>query len=394
MTNQLTLRVPASKSLTMRGLLLSALAAGESRLINPLDCDDTRVLRVALRQLGAQIFDENQDFWLVRGGCPAIPQTRIFCGDAGAAIRFLAPLSLLLDGELILEGSAQLCRRPIAELIDALKLLGVQANYLGEPGFPPVKLRRGGAIVGRTTLEASRSSQFVSALLMVGPCLKQGLAIELAGEAVSRPYIDLTLQAMDIFGASVEQHARSFTVAPAGYRAASYIVEGDWSSAAFWLAAGQITSRPFKLENIDEQSRQGDRQIADFIKELKQPRSHHFDLSSCPDLLAPLAVAAVLATHPSRLFNVGHARLKESDRLAVLAHGLREVGVQIDEQPDSLSIVPTKILRGAIIDPHGDHRMAMAFGLLSLHQPSIKILNPQCVSKSYPEFWSELERWR
>ena len=212
---------------------------------------------------------------------------------------------------------------------------------------------------------------------------------------VSRPYVEMTLAAMAAFGAEVNEARGAFTVPSAAYRPPrSYPIEGDWSGGAFLLAAARISGRPVEVPNLDSASVQGDRSMAAFIEELDRSRPHRFDLTHCPDLVAPLAAACALAPpHASRIEGAAHTRLKESDRLRVLATGLQRAGVAVEERDDGLEIQPAEELRPATLDPRGDHRMAMAFGLLRLRQPGVTVQDPACVSKSYPGFWDDLARF-
>jgi 3-phosphoshikimate 1-carboxyvinyltransferase len=409
MAEPIRLRVPASKSQTQRELVLAALADGESLLEGPLACDDSLHLRAGLAALGARIAvvrrtaqsnqaseEVGEDLHVLPGPLAA-PAGPLWCGDGGTVVRFLAPLALLAEGELRLDGSARLRERPLAELLAALAALGVESRPLGA-GALPVSLRRARAEPGqRVAIDVSRSSQFASALLLVAPRLARGLELELEGEPVSRPYLDLTLAAMRARGAVVDETGPHLTVAPGRYRARRVRIEGDWSSAAFLLAAGFILQREVVLENVELASRQGDRAILEHLAELARPRPHRLDLTACPDLIAPLAAAAAFASHETELAGVAHARLKESDRLAVLAAGLRAAGIEVEERPAALRISPLApggSPRPARLDPRGDHRMAMAFALLSLRQGSLELDDRACVSKSFPGFFDALARLR
>lgn len=396
MAEPIRLRVPSSKSQTQRELVLAALADGESLLEGPLACDDSRHLRAALAALGARIEEAGEDLRVLPGPLAA-PAGPLWCGDGGTVVRFLAPFALLAEGELRLDGSARLRERPLAELLAALAALGVESRRLGA-GELPVALRRARAEPGRrVALDASRSSQFASALLLVAPRLAQGLELTLEGERVSRPYLELTLAAMRARGAVVLEAGRRLSVAPGRYRARRVSIEGDWSSAAFLLAAGFILRRAVEVTNADAASAQGDRAIREHLEELARPREHRLDLTACPDLIAPLAAAAAFASHGTELLGVAHARLKESDRPAVLAAGLRAAGIEVEERPASLRVsplAPEASPRPARLDPRGDHRMAMAFALLSLRQPALELLDRGCVSKSFPTFFDALARLR
>lgn len=395
MPEALRIPAPGSKSLTQRALVLSALAAGQSVLEGALDSDDTRHLRAALRELGARVDELPDGRWRVTAGALRAPGRPLWCGDGGTVVRFLAPFGLLLDGELVLDGSERLSERPLAALLDALVELGASVRAVSPPRSLPIAVRAGAFPPPGTpvTVDASVSSQFVSGLLMVAPRLPGGLDLRIEG-GVSRPYVEMTLAAMRARGAVFDDRVTRCVVQPGAYRAGPFPVEGDWSAAAFLLAAGFIAQREVAVPNVSGGSLQGDKAIAGFLEELRRPRAHAFDLSACPDLVPPLAAAAAFASHPSEIAGVAHARLKESDRLATLAEGFALAGVPVAERPDGLRISPAEKLVPARPEPRGDHRMAMAFGLLSLREPGVRTLDPQCVSKSFPGFWEVLEQFR
>jgi 3-phosphoshikimate 1-carboxyvinyltransferase len=386
--------VPSSKSETQRALVLASLSPGESTIERPLACEDSQAMRHGLRALGASV-RELPDRWLVRGGPLHAPERPIDCRDGGTTARFLGPLCLLCEGALVLDGSPRLRERPIGEMVEALMRLGVEARYLAAPGRLPLSLRRPTPLtVRRTAVGGARSSQFASGLLLAAPLLPLGLVLELEGEVVSRPYLALTVHMMRQFGAEIGAAGAGWRVEPKPYRPATWRIGGDWSSAALLLVGGLLTGRSIELQGMDPSSAQADRAIVHLLGELGQGGRHSFDLSDCPDLLPPMAVAAAFADRPVELRGIRHARLKESDRPAVLARELGRAGICIVEREDGLRIEPGGRLRPARLDPCGDHRMAMAFGLLSLREPGIECLEPACVAKSYPGFWAELERLR
>lgn len=396
----ISLQAPGSKSQTQRALMLAALASGESRVHAPLDCDDSRYLRRALQRLGVGLRLEH-GLWRVSGvgGRPRATQEPLDCGEGGTTLRFLAPLSLLLNppgAELLLEGRGQLIKRPMTEMIQALQGLGISARSLQPGRTLPLSLQLQQGPGRQVFVDASRSSQFISGLLMAGPCLGSGLVLEVASEMVSWPYVELTLAAMEAFGVTARQQGNTFTVPPGAYQAADFTVEGDWSAAAFLLVAGRITQRAMDLPNLLQDSQQGDRAISGFLNQLDSPGPHRFHLQHCPDLIAPLAVACALAAdHPAEITGAAHVQHKESARLSVLARGLEQVGVRVEERADGLALWPARSpLRPARLDPQGDHRMAMAFGLLSLLEPGIEVMGPECVSKSYQGFWEDLELFK
>ena len=394
MTHPVRFAVPGSKSETQRALVLASLCPAESTIEHPLDCADSQALRQGLRALGASV-QEQPDRWLVGGGPLHAPERPIDCRDGGTTARFLGPLCLLFDGPMVLDGSARLRERPIDEMARALEPLGVEARYLAAAGRLPLSLRRSVSLAAnRTAVAGARSSQFASGLLLVAPLLPHGLGLELEGELVSRPYLALTAHMMRQFGAELRASGGGWQVEPKPYRPTRVRVGGDWSSAAFLLVGGLITGHAIELEGMDPTSAQADRAIVPLLAELRQPGPHVFDLSDCPDLLPPMAAAAACADGAIELRGLRHARLKESDRPAVLARALGRAGIGVTEREDGLRIESGGRLRPARLDPLGDHRMAMAFGLLSLREPGIESLDPGCVTKSYPQFWAELERLR
>jgi len=386
--------VPGSKSVTQRALLLAALADGPSELRGALDCDDSRRLREALRALGTQLDDVDPACWHVTPGPLRAPDRALDCGNAGTTLRFLSALALLLDVPLTLDGDQHLRRRPLGDLADALAELGVTARWGGRPGSPPVTLRRAGVPGGIVTVGSGRSSQFASALLLVASRLPGGLAVRLAGAVVSRPYLALTMECLRAFGVTAVDAGAELRVAPGGPRGTSFDVEGDWSTAAFLLAAARIAGRDVRLRNLRDDSVQGDRAIVGLLAGLDGPAPRVFDLRECPDLLPPLAAAAAFAPGATTITGVAHAREKESDRVAVLAEGFRRAGLRVAELPDGLRLEAGDDTGPVTLDPHGDHRMAMAFGLLGLRRPGVRVARPECVSKSFPAFWDELERLR
>ncbi|MBI5502326.1 MAG: hypothetical protein HY907_18930 [Deltaproteobacteria bacterium] len=408
--------VPGSKSITQRALMLAALAETPTELVGALDCDDSRYLRDALRSLGALSSPHSphsphfphsppSPHFPHFPHSPHSPHSPLYCGNAGTTIRFTAALSLLVDGPMSLDGDEHMRRRPIGDLADALGSLGVTVRWGGVPGFPPLTLERRLAAPTEVEIDVTRSSQFASALLLVAPRLPGGLAVRLRGAAVSRPYLALTVDVLRRFGARVDERPEGYRVEPGALRCERFEVEGDWSSAAFILAAARIAGREVRIPNLRRDSGQGDRVIVDFLERLAGPGPHRFDLGDCPDLVAPLAAAAAFAVGPTEIRNVAHARIKESDRLRVLAEGFRAAGIVVEEFPDGLRIAglapegageaaKPAVQAGAFLDPHHDHRMAMAFGLLSLRLPHLRIADPECVSKSYPDFWRDLDCFR
>ncbi len=404
-------RVPGSKSLTQRALIVSALARGRSTLVGALDSDDSRHLRRALRRLGVRV-REGRASWSVRGTGGALRPVRssLAVGNAGTAMRFLTALVALGRGRYVLDGSPRMRRRPIGELVTALQRLGVEARCLGRRGCPPVEVRGSGVIPGgRTRLSGADSSQYLSALLMVAPLARRPVAIRVSGRRVSAPYVDLTLGVMRAFGARLRGAAgRLYTVpAPQAYRPRRYVVEADASSASYFLAAAALTGGRVRVSNLPAASAQGDARFADLLErmacevrrgrggvEAAAPgggalRGLDADLTDMPDVVPTLAAVALFAHTPTRIRGVAHLRLKETDRLRALAREITRLGGSCRETADGLLIRP-RLLRGAALRTYDDHRMAMALALVGLRVPGVRIQDPACVRKSFPDYFTRL----
>jgi 3-phosphoshikimate 1-carboxyvinyltransferase len=382
---------------------------------NPLDADDTRLMSRALEALGIPVA-RGAGGWTVAGAGGRIPadQARLHLGNAGTAIRFLTPIVALGRGRYLLDGDERMRRRPIGDLLAALNALGVPARSVLGNGCPPVEVTASGLPGGEVAIRGSVSSQFLSGLLLAAPCAAQDLRIAIEGPLVSRPYVDLTLDVMARFGARVEIEGPGAYLARAGagYAACAYDVEGDASSACWWFAAAAITRGRARVSGIPRSSKQGD---LGFLRILEAMgcrvawRPEHggdagsgvveveggplrgvtADLGDMPDVAPALAATAVFASTPTRITGAGHLRDKESDRIAGLAAGLGALGAFTEEHRDGLTIRPGP-LRPAALDPLGDHRLAMAFAVAGLGIGGVEVLDPECVSKSYPDFFERL----
>jgi 3-phosphoshikimate 1-carboxyvinyltransferase len=390
-------------------LLLAGLAAGTSRLHGCLEADDTSYMKSALQQLGAGI-DALPDGSLEVRGCagrPGATEADLFLGNAGTAMRFLAAAVTLGSGAYRLDGEPRMRRRPVRELAAALAGLGVDISFDGANGFPPWRLSGGPLQGGQVELQAGRSSQFLSALLMAGPCTPQGLEIALKGPVASRPYVDLTLDLMRAFGGpEMDESADRFRIpGGSGYRATELKVEADASSAAALLASAAVSAGQVTVTGISRNTRQPDGRFPDLLAQMGcqvrwegevvdlagGPLSGiRADLSECPDLAPVLTAVALFAAGPTRIHGAPHLRLKESDRIGDLAGELRKLGAVIDEHPDGLTVHPGP-LHGSRLDPHRDHRLAMAFALVGLVVDGVEIENPGCVGKSFPGFFDALD---
>ncbi len=413
MTDLLSVTVPSSKSLTQRAILVAALTPGQSSILNPLDCDDSRVLIKALRKMGVQVKhtttrDGTTDVSALEITGPEKllpPGETLFLNNAGTAVRFLAPISLLLRaGEsMTIDGVEAMRNRPMKGLLETLDRMGVEIECLEKPFCPPVcfKKKLSDHAPHVVTLDPAGSSQQLSGMLMIGPKMESGLKIQLTSAVPSSPYVDLTVDVMKSFGITVKRSAGKaaknedvFSVPAGDYLAAKYFVEGDHSSASYMLAASLLTGKPVHVTNVSPKSKQGDRVFSNILEELKSPGPKEIDMHECPDV-APTALAcALFREDPTKILNVSHLKIKECDRIEVPAKELSKLGAKIKTLDDGWIINPSPLSGPAQLDPHGDHRMAMIFGIISLRVDGITILDPGCVDKSFPHFWEKLELFK
>lgn len=407
-----TLSLPGSKSISNRMLLLAALARGDTELRSLLDADDVERMLEALRILGVVIErrGDSRDF-LVRGTGGAFPakRARLFLGNAGTAFRPLTAALALSDGDYELTGIPRMHERPIGDLVDALRALGADIRYLGESGFPPLAIgRRGPRLAERTVIRGDVSSQFVTAILMALPLVGGGVTVEIAGGLISQPYVEMTLNLMARFGIVVERNEWRELRVPAGqaYVSPGTIgVEGDASTASYFLAAGAIGGGPVRVQGVGLDSIQGDVRFAATLEAMgaevsagpdwievsgRAPlRAFDADFNALPDAAMTAAVAALFADGPSRLRGIGSWRVKETDRIAAMKNELSKLGAGVQAGADWLSIVPPARLVPATIDTYDDHRMAMCFSLAALDGVAVRINDPQCVRKTFPRYFEE-----
>jgi 3-phosphoshikimate 1-carboxyvinyltransferase len=400
--------IPGSKSVTHRYLIMAALAEGRSWLRNGLWCDDTRYTATALERFGAQIKRSPKAIEVVgTGGGLNSPSEPIYLENAGTSMRLLTAVACLSQGPSVLVGNERLHTRPIEELLVALQPLGGVVESLQKRGYPPVRIHGSGLRGGSTTVNASRSSQFVSAILLAAPYASRPIEITVQG-LVSKPYVDVTLDGMSKFGARAHWlDKKNLRVeAPGPYRAGSYDVEGDCSSASYFWAAAAITGGKVMTQNILHDSRQGDLAFLDILCQMGcraewhdhgvtlyggELRSIEVDMKDMPDMVPTLAVTAAFAQGTSVITNVGHLRIKESDRLRAIAEGLEKMNVQVEEEEDRLTIRGGNP-RGALIVSHNDHRIAMSFAVAGLVAEGVCIDDEMCVTKSFPRFWEIFEQ--
>ena len=416
-----TARLPGSKSISNRILLLSALAQGTTDIVDLLASDDTHVMLMALQKLGIrwQQHGATQNY-TVHGTAGVLPvhQADLFMGNAGTAIRPLTAALAVLGGDYTLHCVARMHERPIGDLVDALNAIGARISYTGQPGYPPLHIQRGHIDAQRLRVRGNVSSQFLTALLMVAPLMarEQAVTIEVVGELISKPYIEITLNLMRRFGVEVEREDwQAFTIPP-GQRYASpgtVHVEGDASSASYFLAAGAIAKGPVRVEGVGRDSIQGDVRFVEALEQMGARvslgdnwieassggilKAIDADFNHIPDAAMTIAVAALYADGPSILRNIGSWRVKETDRIAAMATELRKLGAEVEEGADFLRVTPPAEIRAAAIDTYDDHRMAMCFSLASLDGAArkgntIRINDPKCVAKTFPDYFDAFAR--
>lgn len=402
-------RPPGSKSITNRALVVAALAGpGASRIEGPLEADDTEVMRTGLRDLGVLI-DDADDPWLVlgTGGDIRAPEGVLHVGASGTTARFLTAVAALVPGEVTIDGTERMRERPIGDLASALGEAGVEVR--AADGFLPLTVGGGGLPGGEITVDVSRSSQYLSAVLMVAPMARGETVIRTRGRLVSGPYVETTLEVMRAFGASVETDGGAFRVRPGGYRSSAFEVEADASAAVYPMAAAAITGGAVGIEGLSPGSTQADVGMLEVLDEMgcsvrwqgarlvvEGPPDGALegvdrDMGRMPDAALGLSVMCLFADRPSRLRGLGTLRLKETDRLAALATELSRAGGEAAVEGDDLVIRPGP-LRPARFRTYDDHRMAMSFALVGLRREGIEISDPGCVTKTWPGFFTMLER--
>jgi len=404
-----TVRVPGSKSLTNRALLIAALAEGKTRLTNALFSDDSRYFAKALQTLGFDVhLDEASHEMTVTGLGGNIPANKaeLFIGNAGTAARFLSAFLTLGNGEYILDGEPRMRERPIGGLVEALTQLGAKLETTNN--CPPVKITASGLLGGKTKIAGNISSQFLSALLMVAPYAKSPIEIEVITDLNSKSYVDMTIAIMKDFGVEIERDGyKRFTIYPASYFSLStFQIESDASAASYFFAAPAICGGTVRVENISRKSLQGDIGFLNVLQQMgcQVTEGENFievtgakllsgvdvDMCDIPDTAQTLAAVAPFASSPTRIRGIASARVKETDRVTATYTELKRLGVQVEEHEDGITIYPCSNIRPASIQTYNDHRMAMSFSLIGLRTDGVTIENPSCVSKTFPNFFQVL----
>ena len=401
---QATVSLPGSKSYTNRALLIAGLADGECRLEKPLVSDDTKYMILALKAFGVSVQEEKEAFIVSgRGGELSTPEQDIFIGNAGTAMRFLTTFSALVPGKIRLDGDARMRERPLTDLQSCLGQMGVKAISVYNNGCPPIDVEGGDVPGGDITLAGKKSSQYLTSILLSAPYFKNDTNILIQGDLTSKSYADITLDIMKTFGVHVDNEGYQRFKVKAGdrYKAQTYRVESDWSSASYFLAAAAVTGGEMTLTDINPHSVQGDAQFTSVLEKMgcrleKRSHSLHFkgnplrgitiNMNNMPDAVQTLAVIALFAKGETVIQGISNLRIKETDRISALANELSRLGAKVETGEDFLIIRPGDY-KGAEIETYNDHRMAMSFAVAGLKIPGVRIKNPTCVEKSFPDFF-------
>ena len=401
--------IHGSKSYTHRALIVSALADGESVLVNALRSDDTERTIQGLETFGIPIFWEGDGLHVLgKGGKLEGAEESIFVGNSGTSMRFLTALSALKHGNTLLDGNDRMRERPIEDLLNGLSALGVRAYSKEKNGCPPVIMESKGLKGGKAKIKGEESSQFLSALLMIAPYAQEDVHMEITGQLASKPYVDITLNIMSAFGVEVESDGYHSFFVRAGqrYLPKTYRIEGDASNASYFFSAAAVTQGKVRVENLQPASVQGDVRFLNILEKMgckvirgngwaevcgKELQGIEIDMNTMPDLVPTLAVTAAFAQGRTFIRNIGHLRLKESDRIRALAGELVKMGIRVEEGEDYLKIEGGEP-HGAEIETYNDHRLAMSFAIAGLAVSGVKIKGEQCVDKSFPGYWEKLQR--
>ena len=407
--------MPGSKSITNRALIVAGLADGPSELLGALHSDDTRYMALALNALGVSVeSDEANAAFRVIGGGGTFPaaEADLFVGNSGTTMRFLTAALPLGRGRYRIDGVPRMRLRPIAPLIAALNDLGADARSEAETGCPPVVVNAAGLRGGQTRMAGELSSQYFSALLLSAPYARDGVVVDVVGDLVSKPYLPMTAAVMAAFGVTAELDTvswRQLAIHPGQrYSGRAFSIEPDASNASYFFAAAALTGGRARVDGLGRHSTQGDLRFVDVLAkmgaeveiaeeytEVRGPangdlRGVDLNMGPISDTAQTLAAIAPFASGPTTIRGIGHARLKETDRVAALATELRRLGQDVDEFPDGLRITPRPI-QPAAIDTYDDHRMAMSFSVAALRAPGIRLRDPGCVAKTFPEFFDVLD---
>ncbi|ODS32449.1 MAG: 3-phosphoshikimate 1-carboxyvinyltransferase [Candidatus Scalindua rubra] len=404
-------RVPGSKSYTNRSLITASLAAGKSIIKNALLSEDTQHMISCLSKIGMSIKSIPEDGVLTVDGCGGeipVNEAQLFAGNAGTVMRFMTATLTLGEGRYEIDGVERMRNRPIQELLDGLNQLGADVASKENTGCPPVLINASGLKGGIIKMKGDVSSQYISAILLAAPYAISDVHIVITDDLVSKNYVDMTIEVMNRFGVNVERDSyKEFHVSSGQcYKGCEYVVESDASSASYFLAAAAITGGKVRIDGLGENSLQGDASFVDVLNKMGctikktnnwlevvggRLRGVDVDMNDTPDVVQTLAVVAVFAVGKTRIRNVRNLRYKETDRIAAIVNELKKTGVKVREYEDGLEIEPA-FPHSAEISTYNDHRMAMSFALIGLRTKGIKIKNPECVYKTFPDFFERLEK--
>lgn len=405
-----TINVPGSKSITNRALIIGALAEGKTFLNNVLFSDDTVYMLDALKALGVDLkIDEQSESVVVNGQQKELLKASCFVGNAGTAMRFLPSFIAVKGGEAKITGTERMKNRPVSDLVSMLRQLGAEMYYNENEGYPPIKIKANGLNGGKVKVNANVSSQFLSSILLSAPYAHGDIHIEIEEELISKPFVDITMGIMQNFGVVVENdNYKKFHVkAGQRYKAQSYTIESDCTGASYFFAAAAIANGDITVENINPYSLQGDIRFVDVLERMgaKVERGENYvrvvgnklkgisiDMNDIPDVAQTLAVVALFAQGATEIKNVGNLRVKETDRISALNNELTRLGARVEEKEDGLIIYPSESYQAADIETYDDHRMAMSFALAGLRIPGVRIKDYECVTKTFPKFFEQLEK--
>jgi len=404
-----TIECPASKSYTNRALIIAALADGEVRLGNPLFSTDTHHMQNALRKYGVNVVQEEKALAVNgTGGILKVPGEEIFIGNAGTTMRFLTTFSALAPGISHITGDSRMQERPLEDLLVCLRSMGVNAHSVKNNSCPPVEVHGGDVPGGTVQLAGNKSSQYLTSVMMCAPYFKNDTTIEIIGDLTSKSYIDITVDIMNTFGVTVENESYEKFHIPSGvkYQPQTYAVEGDASSASYFFGAAAVTGGEVAMTNLNPDSVQGDFKFLDVLEQMgctvkKSPekisvkgnplRGISINMNNMPDVVQTLGVIALFAEGETSITGIGNLRIKETDRIAALSTELTLLGAEVEAGVDYIKIRPGSY-KGCEIDAYDDHRMPMSFAIAGLRIPGVKLKNPECVDKSFPDFFNQFNK--
>lgn len=408
-----TIDIPGSKSITNRALILSALSGKTIILKNILLSDDTKYMVDALRALNNTIeIDEiNKTLKIIGNKNPKYDNLSLYIGNAGTAMRFLSSYLATGEGTATLYGNDRMNQRPIKDLVDSLVQLGINVEYLSNHGYPPIRITSKGVFASYVKIDGSKSSQYISSILMAAPNFKNPIKIELSGRVVSKPYVDMTLAMMNDFGINFNYDNNLIHISPQEYNIDEYLIEGDMSSASYFLAMALISNSTITLNNFFKNSIQGDSKFLNIlekiglkilnfndttitVKGVPTYKGIELSMNDIPDVAQTLAVVGLFATSPTKVWDVENMRIKETDRISALKNEILKIHGDFIEFTDGFLITPKPLenYQGDFLKTYDDHRMAMSLSLIGLRVPGIKILDPNCVSKTFPNFFKEFSK--